>query len=69
MRIFSLDRNICLCYHMNRKTYEWRCKCLDKTEKRVPASCPPEHNHEAILRLVRQELPTDELLCDLADLF
>ena len=27
------------------------------------------HNHEAILQKVRQELPTDELLCDLADLF
>ena len=27
------------------------------------------HDHEAILRKVRQELPTDELLCDLADLF
>lgn len=27
------------------------------------------HNHEAILALVRRELPTDELLCDLADLF
>ena len=26
------------------------------------------HNHEAILQKVRQELPTDELLCDLADL-
>ena len=32
-------------------------------------SCPPGHDHEEILRLVRQELPTDELLCDLADLF
>ncbi len=42
---------------------------MGKTQARVPASCPPEHNHEAILRLVRQELPTDELLCDLADLF
>ncbi len=28
-----------------------------------------EHNHEAILNAVRNELPTDELLCDLADLF
>ena len=27
------------------------------------------HDHEAILRKVRQELPQDELLCDLADLF
>ena len=27
------------------------------------------HDHEAILRKVRQELPGDELLCDLADLF
>ena len=27
------------------------------------------HDHEAILRKVRQDLPTDELLCDLADLF
>ncbi len=27
------------------------------------------HDHEAILRKVRQELPRDELLCDLADLF
>ena len=27
------------------------------------------HDHEVILRKVRQELPTDELLCDLADLF
>ena len=41
------------------------------TEKQdcVSADCPPEHEHEAILRRVRQELPTDELLCDLADLF
>ena len=28
-----------------------------------------EHRHEAILQLVRQELPTDALLCELADLF
>ena len=27
------------------------------------------HDHEAILRKVRQELPQDELLFDLADLF
>ena len=27
------------------------------------------HDHEAILQKVRQDLPTDELLCDLADLF
>ena len=28
-----------------------------------------EHNHDALLDMVRNELPTDELLCDLADLF
>lgn len=28
-----------------------------------------KHNHEEILCKVRHELPTDELLCDLADLF
>ncbi len=28
-----------------------------------------EHNHNALLDMVRNELPTDELLCDLADLF
>ena len=28
-----------------------------------------EHNHEDVLNMVRNELPTDELLCDLADLF
>ncbi|MBQ9745477.1 MAG: helix-turn-helix transcriptional regulator [Clostridia bacterium] len=27
------------------------------------------HNHEEILCKVRHELPTDELICDLADLF
>ena len=27
------------------------------------------HNHEAILKKVRNDLPTDELLCDLSDLF
>lgn len=27
------------------------------------------HNHEAILKKVKEELPTDELICDLADLF
>ena len=27
------------------------------------------HDHEAILQKVRRDLPTDELLCDLADLF
>ena len=27
------------------------------------------HDHEAILQKVRQDLPTDELLCDLADLY
>ena len=26
------------------------------------------HDHEAILQKVRQDLPTDELLCDLADM-
>ena len=28
-----------------------------------------KHNHDEILNMVRNELPTDELLCDLADLF
>ena len=28
-----------------------------------------EHNHEKMLDMVRHELPTDELLCDLSDLF
>lgn len=28
-----------------------------------------DHNHEAILNKVRNDLPTDELLCDLSDLF
>ena len=27
------------------------------------------HNHDAMLEMVRRELPTDELLCDLSDLF
>lgn len=27
------------------------------------------HNHEDILKKVRNDLPTDELLCDLSDLF
>lgn len=27
------------------------------------------HNHNEVLSLVKHELPTDELLCDLADLF
>ena len=43
------------------------CPCnpdSNRTELR-----PAIHNHEAILRRVRQDLPTDELLCDLADLF
>lgn len=26
-----------------------------------------EHNHEKMLDMVRHELPTDELLCDLSD--
>ena len=42
---------------------------MAKKQACAPAVCPPEHEHEAILRKVRQELPTDELLCDLADLF
>ena len=28
-----------------------------------------EHNHDAVLEKVRQDLPTDELLSDLSDLF
>ena len=28
-----------------------------------------KHNHEDVLRVVRHDLPTDELLCDLADLY
>ena len=28
-----------------------------------------EHNHDELLDMVRHELPTDELLCDLSDLF
>ena len=28
-----------------------------------------QHNHDDILKKVRSELPTDEALCDLADLF
>ena len=42
---------------------------MAKKQACAPALCPSEHEHEAILRRVRQELPTDELLCDLADLF
>jgi DNA-binding transcriptional ArsR family regulator len=41
---------------MNIKTYERRRKYLG-------------HNHEAILSRVRHDLPTDELLSDLSDLF
>ena len=29
----------------------------------------PKHDHTAILQTVRQELPTEELICDLSDLF
>lgn len=28
-----------------------------------------KHNHDVLLAKVREELPTDELLCDLADLY
>ena len=28
-----------------------------------------KHNHEELLKVVRNELPHDELLCDLSDLF
>ena len=28
-----------------------------------------KHNHDVILQKVRHDLPTDELLCDLSDLF
>ena len=28
-----------------------------------------KHNHDDILRAVRHDMPTDELLCDLADLY
>ena len=45
-----------MCYHMNDLKYESRCICL-------------VHDHEKILRTVRHDLPTDELLCDLSDLF
>ena len=40
-----------------------------KTADRCDAGCAAAHDHEDILRRVRHELPTDELLCDLADLF
>ena len=40
-----------------------------KTAERCDAGCTAVHDHEDILRRVRHELPTDELLCDLADLF
>ena len=29
----------------------------------------PKHDHTALLRTVRRELPSEELLCDLSDLF
>lgn len=29
----------------------------------------PKHDHTAILQTVREELPTEELICDLSDLF
>lgn len=29
----------------------------------------PKHDHTAILQTVRQELPLEELICDLSDLF
>ena len=42
---------------------------MDASANTVTELCGTEHNHDAILRKVRQDLPTDELLCDLADLF
>ena len=57
---------------MNKETYEWRRIYLSTTENTVlcgPGQGGAAHNHDAILRKVRSELPTDELLCDLADLF
>lgn len=41
---------------MNINSYEWRFKCM-------------AHTHEEILEKVKHDLPTDELLCDLSDLF
>ncbi len=29
----------------------------------------PRHNHEAVVAAVKEEIPSDELLCDLGDLF
>ena len=29
----------------------------------------PKHDHTAVLQTVRQELPPEELICDLSDLF
>ncbi len=40
---------------------------IEVLEGRLPEG--RAHDHSAILRKVRGELPTDELLCDLADLF
>ena len=42
---------------MNVYSNEWRCRCIK------------EHDHEAMLHAVNEDLPTDELLCGLADLF
>lgn len=39
------------------------CPSSDRKEIKM------KHDHEQILSLVRHELPTDEIICDLADLF
>lgn len=42
---------------------------IESYERMVNCTTKRTHDHEATLKAVREEMPDDELLCDLGDLF
>ena len=60
---YPLDRTAYWVYHMNKSSYE---RMLDMAEEWPPAACPGSTD---LVEKLQNELPDDEVLYDLAELF
>ena len=65
---FSLDKTYFRIYHMNKQTYE-RMMTLAESEKTPERSPESVQLDEAAIRRLQDDLPDDEVLYDLAELF
>ena len=65
---FSIDKVYIRMYHMNKRTYEWMMTVSEneKTDEKLPETA---QLGEADIRRLQDDLPNDEVLYDLAELF